>query len=256
MRELIDFALQNGNLTKMFSLLKPLVKTPLSNNEIEILANYFRHKDVGLCGNAKLTHQPESNYCGNYQNYIDWFTRSLRQPLLAELCNRAQQNKITMPVECVIESVGYVGNPSSIIRLKKPADYVNQELIGEGIPPSHIFVNMKLLTSHYHFVHSPCDGIVKRIMPVPAERQIFGKASLTYVVINTPHGDVALMIVGEAVVQDFDLKIKVGQAIKTLDPIGNFCWGSQVVMLFPAKIPDVRVNKRTYYYVGDTVVTK
>ena len=253
-KTLIDFVKSNGNLTKLFALLKPLVKAELLQDDIQELAKYFQHKDKGLSGGANLFTQSSLIYTCNYKCYLDWFTRNLRPVILEKLKHRAKlRAKICMPVECAIESVGVVGNPSSIIRLKKPADYVNAELIGEGIPPSHVFVNMKLLTSHYHHVHAPCAGVVKRIMPVPLALGIFGKASLTYVVLDTEYGDVALMIVGEAVVQDFDIRVEVGQKLEMLDDIGNFTWGSQVVMLIPSLLNDVLVSKRQYHFIGDTV---
>jgi hypothetical protein len=253
--ELIAFAQANGNLTKMFSLLKPLTRAYLMPYEIAILANYFKKKDVGLQSGVKLINQDPSIYGRHlqYRCYRDWFIRDLTESTLAELKAKATSNKFSIPVECVIESIGTVGDPSSIIRLKRPAQFVNQDLLTEGIPHSHAFVNMKLLTSHYHHVRSPCAGVVKKIKLIPASESMFGKASVTFVVIGSKHGDVGLMIIGEAVVQDFESKITVGRELNALDDLGNFAWGSQVVMLIPADLAEIEAKKRRYYFVGDKV---
>lgn len=251
---IIEFARQRGNLTKMFSMLKSYIHAQISPSELDVLTEYFRFKDVGLSRGVRLYHQKPDIYTMNHFTYHDWFTRDLRREVKEKLKAQAiSAAMFAMPVECVIESIGLVGDMNSIIRLKKSTEFVNQELLREGIPPDYVFINMKLLTSHYHHVVAPCKGTIKQIMRVPKEKKIFGNASLTYIVISTGFGDVALMIVGEAVVQDFVLSI-TNNTVDMLDDIGYFAWGSQVVMLLPTAMREIIVKPRYYHFIGDTAV--
>jgi len=243
---------ENANLTRLFTALKPSVRAPITQSGLALLREYFRFKDEGFGG--KHPPQPDALFvgAGQWPSYYDWFTRALREDVLVRL--RASAGAVAAPTECVIESVGALDNMRSIVRLKKPAPAVKADLATLGVPASHLFLNAKLLTSHYHYVHAPVAGVLRRVEPVHASMPLFGRASLNFVEIEAAGGSVFLLVIGEAVVQDFVLKARVGERLAQLDPIGHFAWGSQVVTLFPGALAAVQVQKRQYMFVGERVI--
>jgi hypothetical protein len=252
--ELEELLLTNGNLTKVFSSLKKVAREPISPSMLSNLIRYFQHKDEGLAKGVKLYNQSPSIYEGEYSTYQDWFTRRLTPKALRWVRNNSHDEAIVTPNECVIESVGRVGDTSSIIRLKKPADQVSRDLMSLGVPKDYLFVNMKLLTSHYHHVHAPISGTVTQVKPIQSSYPLFGKASLNFVQINALKYEVFLLIVGEAVVQDFDFAVATTSLVNKCDPLGNFVWGSQTVMLFPGKLEEINVRSREYRFMGAEVL--
>jgi hypothetical protein len=252
--EVDDLIAASGNLTRLFGLLKPLARAPIGPDRLDALRRYFRAKDQGLAGHH-IPVQTEEVYAGQpWGTYYEWFTRRLRPDVLAQLTSAAASSVVSTPVESAIESVGRLADPSSIVRLKKPAEKAKADLASLGVPASHLFVNMKLLTSHYHFVHAPLAGVLKRALPIHASMPLFGRVSLNFVEIEAAIGPVFLLIVGEAVVQDFTWAAQVGDRLGKLDPIGNFAWGSQVVMLFPGDLAQLRVRNREYAFMGRRVL--
>lgn len=243
-----------GNLTKLFGVLKPRCREPIGQDRLVRLQEYFKHKDKGLSCASKIMMQSEDCYEGPYTSYQDWFTRSVSADVLSHLKKEAFGSTAVMPNECVIESIGLVGDTSSILRLKKPAPTALQDLVSLGVPSSYSFVNMKLLTSHYHHIHSPISGRVMRSTPIHAEYPLFGRASLNFVEIKNSEQRAFLLIIGEAVVQDFDYAVKVGDNVNMLDPLGNFSWGSQVVMLIPGQTRDFKVKPKEYAFVGKRIL--
>jgi phosphatidylserine decarboxylase len=239
-----------GNLTKLFGVLKPLCREPIGSARLARLQEYFKHKDRGLSCAANITIQSDACYEGPYASYQDWFTRRLSVRVFDQLKKEAESSVAVIPNECAIESVGVVGDTSSILRLKKPAPTALQDLISLGVPPDYLFVNMKLLTSHYHHIHAPISGEIVRSIPVHSEYPLFGKASINFVEIKGLHKRAFLLIIGEAVVQDFNYSVKVGDRVEMLDFIGNFSWGSQVVMLVSGQTKDFKIKPKEYSFVG------
>jgi hypothetical protein len=252
--ELDALMAENGNLTKMFSVLKPLANVKTSKDRIAELQRYFRFKDIGLSGGSDIITHDMEDYEGDHRTYIDWFTRRLHIAALAKIKRAAKGVAIAISNECVIESVGALDDTSSIIRLKQPAERAKQDFADLGVPSDHLFINMKLLTSHYHHIHSPVAGIVRRRTPIHAQFPMFGRASVNFLEIDADVGRVFLLIIGEAVVQDFDYAVEEGDRVEMCQPLGNFTWGSQVVMLAPGRLEDVRVGKRDYAFVGDQIL--
>lgn len=243
-----------GNLTKLFGLLKPVCREPMGQERLVKLQEYFKYKDKGLSCASKITMQPASCYEGSYVSYQDWFTRRISTELLSHIKREALGATVVMPNECVIESIGSVGDTSSILRLKRPAPTALQDLANLGVPSSYSFVNMKLLTSHYHHIHSPMAGRVVRSTAIDSEYPLFGRASINFVEIKNAERTAFLLIIGEAVVQDFEYAVQVGDDVDMLDPIGNFSWGSQVVMLIPGRASDFSVKRKEYAFVGKRIL--
>lgn len=72
--------------------------------------------------------------------------------------------------------------------------------------------------------------------------------------IDSEFGQIYLLLVGELSIQDFDFKKSMG-SIKRGEEIGNFNWGSQVVMIYErGRFPESILIKETHtYFVGDGV---
>lgn len=249
--ELDTLIAERGNLTKLFGLLKPIASQPMPPHRLNALIEYFRFKDIGLGGKVAEKVQPDHFYAGPYNSYQDWFTRDLTESMRQQISSGLNSDSVIIPNECVIESVGTLGDTSSIIRLKKPTAGVCEDLIKLGVPSNYAFINMKLLTGHYHHVRSPISGVIKQALPIHAEYPLFGRSSLNFLEID--RGDISafMLIVGEAVVQDFDYKVQVGDSVNVFDDLGNFTWGSQTVLLFPADVEDIIVGKRQYCFAGN-----
>jgi hypothetical protein len=244
---------ERAYLTRVFSVLKPLCREPMPKATLAALRDYFKFKDRGLSCASHIADQPDFLYGADFDTYQSWFTRPIKKEYLDKLKAGAKNSKIALPNECVIESIGTVGDTESILRLKKPAPDALRDLMHLGVPADYSFVNMKLLTSHYHHIHSPVEGVITRALPIHKEMPMFGRASINFLEIDSTIGKVFLLIIGEAVVQDFDYAVTVGQNVSQLDPIGNFNWGSQVVMLMPKITDSLRVESRNYYFVGSRV---
>ena len=228
----------------------------MPRSRLTALREYFEFKDKGLSCSSKITNQPDVLYEGNDSDlvtYQDWFTRPIKKSFLDNLKAEAKGSEIVLPNECVIESIGRVGDTESILRLKKPAPDALNDLMRLGVPSDYSFINMKLLTSHYHHIHSPVDGVIRRALPIHKEMPLFGRASINFLEIDSAIGKVFLLIIGEAVVQDFDYAVAVNQSVSQLDPIGNFNWGSQTVMLIPKIASSIRIEKRKYYFLGSRI---
>ena len=117
--ELDEIIKARGNLTKLFSVLKPLAREPIGENRLRALEGYFRFKDKGLAGGQISLRHPDYFYKSSFSSYQDWFTRKLSAPVLLVIKRNASFAKVVIPVECFIESIGAVSDASSIIRLKK-----------------------------------------------------------------------------------------------------------------------------------------
>jgi phosphatidylserine decarboxylase len=244
----------NGNLSRLFSALKPLVNAPMTPEQLAGLNVYFRRKDHGLSCARDLVHQRDAIFTGGHKTYLEWFTRRLRPEVLDQLRSGAEGSSVVIPNECVIESVGMVGDTSSILRLKKPAPEALKDLMKLGVPPTHSFVNMKLLTSHYHHVHAPVSGYVRRLLPIHSDYPLFGRSTLNFCEIESSIGQVFMLMVGEAVVQDFRYAVRSGSKVEQLDPLGCFNWGSQTVLIFPSGNESIKVRPRRYAFVGHRVL--
>jgi phosphatidylserine decarboxylase len=189
-----------------------------------------------------------------FDNFMDFFTRNLKETKLNEIKENSKNTKIIIPNECVIESIGKTSDMSSIIRLKKPTNTVIEDLKQVGVDDTYNFVNMKLYVSYYHNIHSPVSGKIVDLMPISKDLRIFGKNSLWIVKYNTKIGNVFLLLVGESTIQDFDFNIKTNQNVKIGDRIGNFNWGSQTVLLFKGDFEKIKIKKKNHYFFGEHIL--
>ena len=116
---------------------------------------------------------------------------------------------------------------------------------------------MKLLVSYYHRIHSPVNGIIKKLTPIEGKEDFFGKNSLWIVEIETEKSSVYFLLVGESDIQDFDFLVEKGDKVDIFDEIGFFNWGSQTVILYnPKDFEDILIKEKTTYFVGDGIFKK
>jgi len=194
----------------------------------------------------------------HFNSFMDYFTRQLSNDTIQTIQNKITDSQLIIPCECDIESIGSVKDTSKIIRLKKNSENVVNTLkkLGFNNIDDYGFINMKLLLTYYHRIHSPINGIVKQIIPIEREDNFFGENSLWIVDIeNNQFGNVYMLLVGESYIQDFDFKIKEGDYINKFDELGNFNWGSQTVMLYDTTKfnNNILVKEKTHYFVGDFI---
>lgn len=225
---------------------------------IDILQTIGKHDSLWHPGGTGPTEKTEMmNWSGN--TFMNIFTREIFPDKLKELqenCIRSNK-KFAHAAECWIEGFGPIEKLYSD-RLKKSIEDCKKDMENMGcILEGYSYLNCRLLLSYYHFIHSPCSGVVKRIIACPQESNFFGDNNLWLIEIDTDTYPVYILIVGELNIQDFDFCIKEGQDINILDKIGHFGWGSQI--LYFLKVSSEKQLKLTvnvaHYFVGDDILS-
>ena len=190
-----------------------------------------------------------------YKTFMQYFKRKISKEKIEEI--KSQKNKMSLPSECNIESIGKISDTSSIIRLKKSTENVIEDLKNIGVKnvDNLSFINMKLLKVYYHRVHSPISGKIKDIIEVSPDDNFFGENNLWIVEISTKEsGSVYMMLVGELSIQDFNFAIKKGDNIDMFQEVGNFNWASQVILLYDdKKFDSIKINSGKKYFIGDPI---
>lgn len=191
-----------------------------------------------------------------YKTFMQYFKRKLSKEKFDEI--KSQKNQMSLPAECNIESIGKISDFSSIIRLKKSAENVIEDLKNIGVKnvDNLSFINMKLLKVYYHRIHSPIAGKIKDIIEIAPDDNFFGDNNLWIVEISTKDfGTVYMMLVGELSIQDFDFKVKKGDSIEMFEEVGNFNWASQVILLFDENKfdSDMKIDSNKKYFIGDPI---
>ena len=190
-----------------------------------------------------------------YKTFMQYFKRKISKEKIEEI--KSQKNKMSLHSECNIESIGKISDTSSIIRLKKSAENVIEDLKNIGVKnvDNLSFINMKLLKVYYHRVHSPISGKIKDIIEVSPDDNFFGENNLWIVEISTKEsGSVYMMLVGELSIQDFNFAIKKGDNIDMFQEVGNFNWASQVILLYDdKKFDSIKINSGKKYFIGDPI---
>jgi phosphatidylserine decarboxylase len=190
-----------------------------------------------------------------YKTFMQYFKRKISKEKFEEI--KSQKNKMSLPSECNIESIGKISDTSSIIRLKKSAENVIEDLKNIGVKnvDNLSFINMKLLKVYYHRVHSPISGKIKDIIEVSPDDNFFGENNLWIVEISTKEsGSVYMILVGELSTQDFNFAIKKGDNIDMFQEVGNFNWASQVIILYDnKKFDSIKINSGKKYFIGDPI---
>lgn len=192
-----------------------------------------------------------------YKTFMEYFQRKLTDKKKEDIESTTNQYVMTMPAEANIEAIGDFTDTSSILRLKKPTNDVVKDLMAAGISNVQTmeFISFKLLKCYYHRVHCPVDGTIQDITFVGRQEPLFGDNSLWVVNFNSPQGSVYMLVVGELSIQDFDFKFKVGDKVKKFDELGNFNWGSQLVVIYEKDSfkGDILLEEKQKYFVGDGI---
>lgn len=192
-----------------------------------------------------------------FKTFMEYFTRKLTKKKTEEIDSRTNQFSMVMPAEANIESIGDFLDTSSILRLKKPTKNVVKDLVDIGISDVHKmeYISLKLLKCYYHRVHCPIDGTIQKITFVGTEEPLFGDNSLWVVEFNSEFGRIYMLIVGELSIQDFNFRFNEGDQVKKFEEIGNFNWGSQLVIIYEkdsfVTVPVIKEKEK--YFVGDGI---
>jgi phosphatidylserine decarboxylase len=190
-----------------------------------------------------------------YKTFMQYFKRKLSNQKFSEI--KSQDNLMSLPCECNIESMGVLDDIHNILRLKKSSESTISDLRDLGVKDINKlnFINMKLLKVYYHRVHSPISGKIASIIEVEPDSNFFGDNNLWIVDIETgDFGRVYLLLVGELSIQDFTFKVKKGDRIEQFSEIGNFNWASQVIILYNRDkfdMPKIKSGKK--YFIGDKI---
>lgn len=160
--------------------------------------------------------------------FQDWFTRKLKTGELEKLRAARKPCFISSPCEADLINCGPSSDP---IKIKKDMHVIPREqFVRLNLDPECQVINFRLRKPHYHWIHSPCEGTVKIIFAFgPGNNDLFGGNSITCISIGN---DVTLLMIGERSVQSFQIVDDIdGKKAETGDFIGNFNYGSQVLML-------------------------
>lgn len=249
----------------------------------------FRNKNIGnkldlIISKFKITTQwgkysTPNHWFENvkYKTFMDFFKRKLSDYKLNKILSQ-KENILSFPCECIIESLGEFNTDTNFngyklftsilgekekskvleLKLKKHVSDITHDLKKVGIPniENLSFINMKLLKSFYHRIHSPINGIIKSIIEISPENELFGDNVLWVVeILTADYGEIYLLLVGELSIQDFEFNIKVGDKINMFDEIGSFNWGSQIVLIYDSNKFKFKsfISQSKQYFIGDTI---
>jgi hypothetical protein len=242
----------NKNISQSEDLMKALF--PLKNKKIgktlQDIINRFE-------SSAKYKTPLDWFFPQKYETFMEYFKRNISKKKAKDIEAKTIQFTMVMPCEANIESIRDFTDTSSILRLKKPAQDVVKDLIAVGITDISTmeFISLKLLKCFYHRVHCPIDGIIQNITFIGKEEPLFGNNSLWVVEFNSEFGRIYMLLVGELSIQDFTFKLKIGDKVRKFDELGNFNWGSQIVLIYEYDSfrGDVLIQEKEKYFVGDGI---
>jgi len=251
--DLREFVIRLGcsQSQELMKKLYPYRSEELPSGTVDTIIEYLER----CCAEGPSGYTTPKNYFDSmkYKTFMDYFTRRLSK----ETFNQIKKNKnlLSFPAECIVESFGDIHNTDEIIRLKVNYTDTVKDLKKAGI--SNVedlkFVNMKLLKCFYHRIHSPITGKITLLKSFDTKDEFFGDNTLWLVKINSDRKAVYLLLIGELSIQDFNFAIKEGDEVKMFQEIGNFIWGSQVILFFdPNEFPKIDIAK-TKYFVGDRI---
>lgn len=225
---------------------------PLAKEILDAIGKHDALWHVG--GTGPTTRTDLMDWSG--KNFMELFTRRIIPEKLKEMQEKNEGQDFVHSAECWIEGFGPIEEIYSD-RLKKEAPDCKKDMENMGCKlDGYSYLNCRLLLSFYHWIHSPCNGTIKRIVPVPQEHNFFGDNNLWLVEFETKTNPVYLLIVGELNIQDFEFYCKEGQVVAPMDVIGHFGWGSQIMLFF--KVPDgsdiLCKTNIEHYFVGDKFI--
>lgn len=154
-------------------------------------------------------------------------------------------DSVVSPVDAVIEDVGEIRDTSEI--MVKGKIYSIEEMLG-NLDSIKKYINGKymilyLSPSHYHRIHSPVTGIVKKQWTLGSKSYPVNKLGLKYGVrtlaknyrviteVETDAGHVAVVKVGAMFVNSIETTHK-GTSLEKGEEMAYFSFGSTVVLLF------------------------
>jgi len=222
---------------------------------MEIIETIGKHDSLWHKGGTGPTDRKDlMDWSG--KSFMDIFTREILPEKLKEMQQENKDNDFVHAAECWIEGCGPIEQLYSD-RLKKEALDCKADMESMGCNlDGYSYLNCRLLLSYYHWIHSPCNGILKRIVPCPKEYNFFGENNLWLLEFETKTNPVYMLLVGELNIQDFIFHCKEGQEMKAMDKIGHFGWGSQIMVFF--KVPkgmEICCEKNIeHYFVGDKFI--
>ncbi|GHH97080.1 phosphatidylserine decarboxylase [Neobacillus kokaensis] len=181
-----------------------------------------------------------------YPTLHDLFVRQLKK----DARNIHQgRNSVVSPVDAVIEDIGSITEQSEIIVKEKV--YSIEEMLGDrDVLTKYLngtYMILYLSPSHYHRIHSPVDGIVKKQWTLGSKSYPVNKWGLKYGVrtlaknyrviteIKTKFGNVSVVKVGAMFVNSIETTFK-GEELKKGEEMAFFTFGSTVVLLFEKEI--------------------
>jgi phosphatidylserine decarboxylase len=258
LEQLNELVSKKANERYILAKLKHLKYNEIGEENIKKLIECFKAKDQNnnKSWRIKTTNVSISWFYNNYENFMDFFNRSITQEKFKEIKKEAKKHQIIIPNECNIESIGTLKDTSSIIRLKKDSKSVAKDLQELGVNSNYIFVNMKLLISYYHNIHSPVTGKIKKIIPIDKKLSLFGKNTLWFLEFETIKKPVYFLLVGESAIQDFNFYVKKNDEIEIGDKLGYFVWGSQTILLFDKDSyeEEIKIQKKHHYFLGQPIL--
>lgn len=242
---------------EILNILKPYRYECIGDSELSKLVKAFVKDDND---DKEITgiEIPSSYYDRKvFNNFIEYFTRKLSLNKFEELKNKTKNCDFVTPCHGYIEAIDDVENSKRIVRLKKPYKDVIKDLEEMNIDiKGYKYIDIKLLLTHYHRIHSPVKGKIFDLIPIKKGENFFGENSLWIVDFLTKNGHVYMLIVGESLIQDFNFLVKKGNDIEIFQEIGHFNWGSQIVLFYDAKkFNQVILQENKTYFVGE-ILTK
>ena len=207
-----------------------------------------------------------------YPSFNAFFTRALRSDArnLQQAAN-LPPDALICPVDGAVSQAGTI--QADRIFQAKGQHFTTQELLGrdDRTAPTEYdqgrFATLYLSPRDYHRIHMPCDGTLVRMIHVPgrlfsvnpatAERvpRLFARNERLVCEFQTPHGPMALVLVGAMIVASIGTTWAGTVApngsrdvrswhygadaprFRRGDEMGRFLLGSTVVMLTPADAP-------------------
>ncbi|WP_409270737.1 phosphatidylserine decarboxylase [Neobacillus sp. SCS-31] len=221
--------LTNGKWSSL--LLRKFARSPRSRRVVSRFAKVYRLNTIEM-----------ETPIGEYPTLHDLFIRKLKpgsRPVNQE------EYSVVSPVDAVIEDIGTV-KPSSEMEVKGKIYSVIDMLGDRETAEKYMdgtYMIFYLSPSHYHRIHSPVDGEVKRQWSLGAKSYPVNKWGLKYGVdtlsknyrmiseIQTASGMVAVVKVGAMFVNSIETTHE-GNELKKGEEIAYFSFGSTIVLLF------------------------
>lgn len=221
--------LTNGRFTS--SLLYKFARSKLSRFAIAPFSKTYRINESEI-----------ENELSSFATLHEFFIRKLKldaRPIDVD------EDSIVSPVDAVIEDIGIVDNDRKITVKEK--DYSIAEMLGGDEEAEKYkdgtFMILYLSPSHYHRIHSPVTGKVKRqwtlgkkSYPVNKWGLAFGKDTLSknYRKISEVQfdgGELAIVKVGAMFVNSIE-RTHVNETLQKGEEMAYFSFGSTVILLF------------------------